>query len=158
IVGSGINIPVAHIRSMHEIKEPQTMTFFGVRYVVPRMPVPRTTVLAVNVGGAIVPTALAGYLMVHDQLGPGTLLAIGVVTLAVHMAAYPVEGVGIAVPGLVAPLVAAGMAIVLGGPSVPAVAYVSGVLGSLLGADILNLGRIKDLGAPVASIGGAGTF
>jgi uncharacterized membrane protein len=38
------------------------------------------------------------------------------------------------------------------------VAYVAGTIGCLLGADILNLGSVADLGAPVASIGGAGTF
>ena len=38
------------------------------------------------------------------------------------------------------------------------IAYVGGTLGTLLGADILNLGKIRNLGAPVASIGGAGTF
>jgi uncharacterized membrane protein len=37
-------------------------------------------------------------------------------------------------------------------------AYVSGSLGCLIGADLLNLDRIQGLGAPVASIGGAGTF
>ena len=37
-------------------------------------------------------------------------------------------------------------------------AYVGGTLGALIGADILNLNKIRDLGAPVASIGGAGTF
>ena len=44
-------------------------------------------------------------------------------------------------------------------PSQPGVtAYVSGTLGALIGADLSNLGKIPDLGAPVASIGGAGTF
>jgi uncharacterized membrane protein len=38
------------------------------------------------------------------------------------------------------------------------VAYVSGVLGTLIGADLSNLGVIPKLGAPIASIGGAGTF
>jgi uncharacterized membrane protein len=37
-------------------------------------------------------------------------------------------------------------------------AYISGSLGTLIGADLLNLDRINGLGAPVASIGGAGTF
>jgi uncharacterized membrane protein len=37
-------------------------------------------------------------------------------------------------------------------------AYISGSLGTLIGADLLNLGRVEGLGAPVASIGGAGTF
>ena len=38
------------------------------------------------------------------------------------------------------------------------IAYVSGVLGTLIGADLTNLDRIANLGAPVASIGGAGIF
>ena len=37
-------------------------------------------------------------------------------------------------------------------------AYIGGSLGTLIGADLLNLGNIRGLGAPVASIGGAGTF
>jgi len=40
----------------------------------------------------------------------------------------------------------------------PSTAFIAGTLGTLVGADLLNLGRIRDLGAPVASIGGAGTF
>ena len=39
-----------------------------------------------------------------------------------------------------------------------AVAYVAGTLGTLTGADVLNLPRVRSLGAPVVSIGGAGTF
>jgi uncharacterized membrane protein len=37
-------------------------------------------------------------------------------------------------------------------------AYIGGSLGTLIGADLLNLGNLQGLGAPVASIGGAGTF
>ena len=37
-------------------------------------------------------------------------------------------------------------------------AYVAGSLGTLIGADLLNLGIVGDLQAPVLSIGGAGTF
>jgi uncharacterized membrane protein len=40
----------------------------------------------------------------------------------------------------------------------PPVAYVSGSMGALIGADIANLGRLAELGAPIVSIGGAGTF
>jgi len=50
------------------------------------------------------------------------------------------------------------MAVILA-PSQPGIiTYVSGTLGTLIGADLSNLGEIPDLGAPVASIGGAGTF
>jgi len=40
----------------------------------------------------------------------------------------------------------------------PPVAYVAGSMGTLIGADLLNLGQIARVGAPVVSIGGAGTF
>jgi uncharacterized membrane protein len=39
-----------------------------------------------------------------------------------------------------------------------ALAYVGGSMGTLIGADLLNLGKVQGLGAPVISIGGAGTF
>jgi len=71
---------------------------------------------------------------------------------------------GIVTPALLPPLGAAIAAILLvyfgGAPHdlIFLIAYVSGTLGTLIGADILNLNKIRDLGAPVASIGGAGTF
>jgi uncharacterized membrane protein len=80
------------------------------------------------------------------------------VAAIVHTLARPVRGVGIAVPGLVPPLVAATTALAMSRGSAPALAYVAGSLGTLIGADLLNLGRIQGLGAPIASIGGAGTF
>ena len=75
-----------------------------------------------------------------------------------HRLAHPVPGVGIAVPTLVPPLLAAAIALPLARGSAPALAYVAGSMGTLIGGDLLNLGKIQGLGAPVASIGGAGTF
>ena len=69
-----------------------------------------------------------------------------------------VPGIGIALPFLVPPIIAAMTALLVARTNVAAVAYVSGSLGTLIGADLLNLGRIQGLGAPVMSIGGAGTF
>jgi uncharacterized membrane protein len=40
----------------------------------------------------------------------------------------------------------------------PPLAYIAGGLGTLIGADLTNLDKVRGLGAPVASIGGAGTF
>jgi uncharacterized membrane protein len=56
-----------------------------------------------------------------------------------------------------APIVAAACGYFLGSSQHhrDAVAFISGVIGTLIGADLLNL---RDLGAPVASSGGAGTF
>jgi uncharacterized membrane protein len=58
---------------------------------------------------------------------------------------------------LVPPLAAAAAALFLAPTAPAAAAYVSGTLGALLGADVLNLSKIGALGAPVVSIGGAGT-
>ncbi len=55
-------------------------------------------------------------------------------------------------------LVATGVAFLLSWKSAAPLAYIAGSLGTLIGADLLNLGKIEGLGAPVASIGGAGTF
>jgi uncharacterized membrane protein len=83
--------------------------------------------------------------------------------MVVHRTARPVPGLGIATPMFIPPMVAALAAWVLaglfdGGQYVSTIAYVSGVMGTLVGADLMNLSELGDLGAPVASIGGAGTF
>ena len=67
-------------------------------------------------------------------------------------------GVGIALPVLVPALTTAGVALLLSRPYAAPLAYISGSLGTLIGADLLNLNQLQGLGAPVASIGGAGTF
>jgi uncharacterized membrane protein len=69
-----------------------------------------------------------------------------------------VKGVGIMTPAFVPPLTAALFALLLPSGATRVVAYISGVVGTLIGADLSNLGVIPELGAPVASIGGAGTF
>ena len=157
IVGSVINLPVARLRD-EVVVGPRVVRFYGIRYLVPEVRERRETVIAVNVGGALVPAAVAGYLIVRDGLGTRALLAVGIVGAVSFLLARPVQGVGIVVPGLVPPVVAALAALVIAEPVAPALAYVSGVLGTLVGADLLNLPRIRRLGAPMASIGGAGTF
>ena len=78
--------------------------------------------------------------------------------MAVWLVARPIEGVGIVTPSILPPAVAAITAIVIGGATEAALAYTCGTLGTLIGADLMNLPRIRGLAAPEASIGGAGTF
>lgn len=120
---------------------------------------PEATLVAINVGGALVPSALSIYLVLsRPESATSALIVAGVVSAVSYAIARPMKGVGIAMPILVAPLAAAGASLLLA-PSAPAVsAYVGGTLGTLIGADLLNLRRIGTLGAPVVSIGGAGTF
>ncbi len=156
-VGSVVNLPVARLHGEVTVS-PRVVRYYGIRYLVPEVRERRETVIAVNVGGALVPSGLAVYLIVHDHLGRRALAAVAVVAAVSFLLARPVRGVGIALPGLVPPIVAAVTALVISEPLAPALAYVAGVLGTLIGADLLNLPRIRALGAPVASIGGAGTF
>jgi uncharacterized membrane protein len=72
--------------------------------------------------------------------------------------ADPVPGLGIAVPVFMPALVTAVVALLLSRKDAPPLAYIAGGLGTLIGADLTNLDKVRGLGAPVASIGGAGTF
>lgn len=157
LLGSAINIPVMRFGS-ESVVSGQTIDFFGITYVVPVVQRWPGTVLAVNVGGALIPTILSLYLFFKNRLYVRGILAVAVVTLVVHALAYPIHGVGIGVPIFVPPIVAAITAIVLGWRKAAPLAYIAGSLGTLIGADLLNLGKVQGLGAPVASIGGAGTF
>jgi len=157
LLGSYVNIPVAELPP-EQIVSNQVVDFFGMRYVVPQVEIWPRTVIAVNVGGALIPALLSFYLLAKHRLWGRGLLAVVIVAAVVHRVAYPVHGVGIAVPNFVPALVAVAAALVLSRDSAPRLAYAAGSLGTLIGGDLLTLGKIQGLGAPVASIGGAGTF
>ena len=116
------------------------------------------TVVAINVGGALLPILLSLYLFFHLPLRGRMLIGTAIVTVIVHSLARIVPGAGIAVPWLVPPLTAAAVGLLLSFRQAPPVAYVAGSMGTLIGADLLNLHRIAEIGVPVVSIGGAGTF
>ena len=116
------------------------------------------TIIAVNVGGAVIPGLLSLYLLARNRLWGLGLIAIAGVTVVCHILAEPVPGLGIALPVFVPPASAAIVALLLSRRYAAPLAYIGGSLGTLIGADLLNLGKVQGLGAPVASIGGAGTF
>lgn len=157
LLGSYINIPIAQLPD-EQVVIGHNVTYFGMQYVVPVVREWPGTIIAINVGGALIPTLLSLYLMVKNRLYAQGLAGVVIVAGVVYWLAEPVRGMGIAVPTFIPPLVATGTALILGRRSAPPLAYIIGSLGTLIGADILNLNKIQGLGAPVASIGGAGTF
>jgi uncharacterized membrane protein len=157
LLGSYVNIPVMQLPP-EQVLSGREVSFFGMRYVIPVVQDWPGTVIAVNLGGAIIPILLSAYLIVKNSMYVKSLAGVLVVVAIAHWLARPVPGVGIALPTFVPPLAAAGVALLLSWASAPQLAYVSGSLGTLIGADLLNLGSVQGLGAPVASIGGAGTF
>ena len=72
--------------------------------------------------------------------------------------AKPIPQMGISVPIFIPPIISALVAMLLSRDYAAPLAYVSGCMGTLMGADLLNLGELARLGASIASIGGAGTF
>ncbi|HDL89343.1 MAG TPA: DUF1614 domain-containing protein [Thermodesulforhabdus norvegica] len=158
MLGSMINIPVRRIKVTEEIPAVGIISFFGIRYRPPRMVHERETVVAVNVGGAVIPTLLSIYFFLQSPMPIRVLIAVAIVTMVVNKLARPIPGVGIATPMLVPPLVAALTALLITPGWAPPAAYISGTMGTLIGADLMNLKKLGDLRAPVVSIGGAGTF
>jgi uncharacterized membrane protein len=157
LLGSAINIPVAELPP-EEVVSGGVVDFYGVRYVVPIVREWPGTILAVNVGGALIPVILSIYLLVKNKSYLRGFLAVGAVAFVSHLLARPVRGVGISLPAFIPPIIAAAAAMTLGWRQAAPLAYIAGSLGTLIGADLLNLDKIQGLGAPVASIGGAGTF
>ncbi|ATQ70445.1 MULTISPECIES: DUF1614 domain-containing protein [Methylosinus] len=157
LLGSYVNIPVAQLPD-ETVRTREAIEFFGSRYELPIEADWPGTIIAVNIGGAIIPAALSIYLLSRNRIWGLGLVATAIVAAVVHLLARPVEGVGIAVPIFAPPLVAAAVAIVMSRELAAPLAYVSGSLGTLIGADLLNFGRLQGIGAPVLSIGGAGVF
>ncbi|OLB95014.1 MAG: hypothetical protein AUH30_16470 [Candidatus Rokubacteria bacterium 13_1_40CM_68_15] len=157
LVGSYVNIPLYSVR-VPRLVAPEAVTIYGRTYVVPPAIEAGATVVAINVGGALLPILLSLYLFFRLRMYVRMLVGVAVVALIVHKLAYIVPGVGIAVPMLIPPLAAVAVGLLLAFRRAPPVAYVAGSMGTLIGADVMNLGRIAELGAPMVSIGGAGTF
>jgi len=117
------------------------------------------TIVAVNLGGCLVPVLFSFYLIARGSFSPMALLIVtGTVTLVSYLSSRPLPGIGIGMPVFVAPLAAAITAVLVDPVQSAPLAYSGGTLGVLVGADLMRFRDIRKLGTPLASIGGAGTF
>ncbi|MDP2735054.1 MAG: DUF1614 domain-containing protein [bacterium] len=149
LVGSFINIPLGRMKAV-EVMERSFFGLFSKRKLMAHG-------LSLNVGGGLIPLGIAGFLLFHVPLQE-TLVATLLMTLICWKLARVIPGRGIAVPFLAPPLFAALFAFLLA-PQEPAlVAFVSGTLGVLFGADLLRLPWVLRGEVGVMSIGGAGVF
>jgi uncharacterized membrane protein len=160
VVGGFINIPVKRLSRTEDVPV-YPYAAFGISRGFPRLQRHRSdTIIAVNVGGCVIPVALALYELVH--LDAAMLLAVAIIAavniVVCYLLATPVAGVGITLPGLVPALVAAILALLLAHAQAAPVAFVAGIAGPLVGADLLHLKDISKMATGAASIGGAGTF
>lgn len=156
LAGSFINIPIGVMGPNSEIIE-QEIVYYGMHYVVPKLDT-KDVILAINVGGAIIPLLLSIFLMNRHHLWLKGLISSTLVAAICYNLTEPVHGIGLALPSFVPPLAAVIVALVVSWRDAGILAYICGTIGTLIGGDLLNLDKIVGLGAPVASIGGAGTF
>jgi uncharacterized membrane protein len=158
LVGSGINLPLFDLhtkQSGHLVMSPERKPIWEIYQPVREGKI----VIAVNVGGCIIPVGLCLYFISLQLIDPVMLLiALSAITALSYKISQIIPGLGVGMPLFIAPLASAGLALVLDPAHAAHLAYISGVLGVLIGADILRLKNIISLGAPIAAIGGAGTF
>ncbi|HHH36842.1 MAG TPA: DUF1614 domain-containing protein [Gammaproteobacteria bacterium] len=159
LFGSAINLPLFSVRAERPPEIPPVPPQIrGLLRQVMREFTGRT-VIAVNVGGCLIPLFFSAYLLKHHPLPlDQVFLAVALVSGVCYTFSRPIPGMGIGMPVFVAPLTAALVALMINSEHSAPLAYISGTLGVLLGADILRLGDIRRMGVPLASIGGAGTF
>ena len=116
------------------------------------------TLLAVNVGGCVIPVLMAGWVVARAGLGVGEVVAAtAMVALASWRFSRVEPGLGVTMRGFVAPLAALVAAAIVDLDALAPLAYVAGTVGVLVGADLLRLREAARGGALALSIGGAGT-
>jgi uncharacterized membrane protein len=166
LLGSAVNIPIYTIKRDMVRVAPDTATMSD-----PYAPWSAgqvwETVISLNLGGAIIPVLVAVYLLYTAIPLTGQSLALPVcagiiaVALITWSATRVVPGLGLQVPLLMPALTAILVAILFaGGVGITAAvsAVVSGTFGVLLGGNLVQVGKIRDLDIPAWSIGGSGTF
>ena len=156
LAGSMINLPLFSLKTDRVVQPkipPELAPFFKLP------PFTGKIMVAVNVGGAVVPVAFSLYLIAHNPLNLLQIAAaVAAVAIIVRKFSRPIPGIGIGIPILIAPIAAALIATILDPQQRAPLAYIGGTLGVLIGADLIRLKDIRKLGSPFASIGGAGTF
>lgn len=157
LIGSAINLPLFTMTGAPP-KNTEPQTIHGLVFGRP-IPYKGKTIIAINVGGALIPLLVSLFLFQRYDIGlMQTLIAIGIVSAICYLFSRPVHGIGIGIPILIAPLSAAITALLIAPEHSAPLAYICGTLGVLCGADLMRLHTIRDMQTPVAAIGGAGTF
>jgi len=149
LFGSLINIPLTK-KKVTYISDSAFFGFIRVRR-------PQATGLAINLGGAIVPIGVSVYLLTQVPSLWQVVVATILMAIITKLLARPVQGVGIVLPMFIPPVLAAVFALIIAYQFAAPCAYIAGTIGTLVGADILNLHKLQNLRG-VASIGGAGVF
>ncbi len=130
----------------------------------------RRVMVSLNFGGALIPVAVSIFLTYSilryaPSLALPLAISIALMSILINRISRFIPAVGIVTPALVPPILAALVSFIFvsflaHGYLIlsPVVAYISGVLGALIGADLLNIRAVIRAAPMIIDIGGAGTF
>ena len=147
LFGSLFNIPLTRLRRKY-VKESY---FFGMF----QRPAIELSGISINVGGAVIPILLSIYLLFHVPLKITAVITLLMIIITYYLAKPTSKG--IALPAFIPPLFSAFFSLIFVPHFAAPVSFISGVLGTLIGADILNLPKVASREG-ILSIGGAGVF
>ncbi|MFZ2171631.1 MAG: DUF1614 domain-containing protein, partial [Methylococcaceae bacterium] len=146
LLGSAINLPLYSLRT----KETGHLVLSRDRKPVWEIFQPAREgkiIIAVNVGGCLIPVGLCLYFISLQLIDPIKIIAgIFVITALSYQFSRLIPGLGVGMPVFLAPLTSVLVALVLDPEHAAHLAYISGVFGVLIGADILRLNTIASLG------------
>lgn len=149
-LGSFFNIPLGK-RKIVLVQRPYFFGLFKKSYMALQG-------ISINVGGAVVPIILAFYFLSKVPLQPA-LLATFFMVIVSHIFSKVIPGKGVIVSPFLVAIMALVLAFIIAPSHVAPVTFVSGVLGVLVGADLLNIRRVLRQGeGAILCIGGAGVF
>lgn len=147
LLGSSVNIPLVRKKKFYREKKGLFEMF--------QQPELKEEGVAINLGGAVIPALLSVYFLTEVPLYP-TIIATVIIIVVSKYSARVIPGRGVTLPFFIPPLLSALLALLLAPEFAAPVAFVAGVLGTLIGADLLNLREAKKMG--MVYIGGAGVF
>ncbi len=154
--GSMINLPLLSMKSERPNLDEMPSQL---RELYRDMPYTGRTLVMVNVGGCLAPSAFCFYLMAHHPMNLfNVAVAVSAVALLSYKTSRSIPGVGLGMPVFFAPLLATLLSVSLDPQNAAPMAFISGTLGVLIGADLMHFPEIRKMGTPLASIGGAGSF
>ena len=153
--GSALNLPLAKVSSAfhYENQNPLHQFFRPTQFR------DGTTIITINVGGGLIPILFSTYLILtRDISATVIIMSVSVICAVSYYFSRPIANLGIGMPLFIAPISAALTAMIFSPENAPALAYICGSLGVVIGADLMRIKDIRQLNIPNASIGGAGTF
>lgn len=160
---SPVNFVIKEVKRRAIAPRYDVVYVFGIPFYVPRLDIEYfTTQVAINFGGALIPLMLSISLLflLYKYL---LLIFINIILLIIVSKYFSkvIEGIGVVMHPFIPPLFSVLFSYLLFFKMpelIPVSAYISSVLGTLIGADLLNLRKIIDASPQIVSIGGMGSF